>query len=50
VKQAAGYQYVNIDDCWAQKTRAANGQQVADTTRFSRGMKNLTDTLHGMSL
>jgi len=33
--QAAGYQYVNIDDCW-QVSRDASGTIVADPTRFPR--------------
>src|SRR5256885_17173632 len=32
--QSAGYQYVNIDDCW-QVSRDAQGNIVADATRFS---------------
>ncbi|KAI0066985.1 glycoside hydrolase [Artomyces pyxidatus] len=46
--QAAGYEYVNIDDCWAMKNRSATGELVADTTRFSRGMKNLTSQIHDL--
>ena len=38
----AGYQYVNVDDCW-QVSRDANGDIVADPQRFPHGMKALGD-------
>jgi len=47
--QAAGYQYVNIDDCW-QVSRDASGTIVADPTRFPSGMKALVDYVHGKGL
>jgi len=47
--QAAGYQYVNIDDCW-QVSRDASGTIVADPTRFPAGMKALADFVHGKGL
>jgi alpha-galactosidase len=47
--QAAGYQYVNIDDCW-QVSREASGTIVADPTRFPAGMKALADYVHGKGL
>jgi len=47
--QAAGYQYVNIDDCW-QVSRDASGTIVADATRFPAGMKALADYVHGKGL
>jgi alpha-galactosidase len=47
--QAAGYQYVNIDDCW-QVSRDASGTIVADPTRFPAGMKALADYVHGKGL
>src|SRR5271155_2355624 len=34
----AGYEYVNIDDCW-QVSRDAQGNIVADPQRFPHGMK-----------
>ena len=39
----AGYEYVNIDDCWPAKERDANGKLVADPVRFPSGMKALAD-------
>ncbi len=47
--QAAGYQYVNIDDCW-QVSRDAQGTIVADPTRFPSGIKALADYVHGKGL
>jgi len=45
----AGYQYVNIDDCW-QVSRDAQGNIVADLTRFPSGIKALADYVHGKGL
>ncbi|EUC61047.1 glycoside hydrolase family 27 protein, partial [Rhizoctonia solani AG-3 Rhs1AP] len=46
--QAAGYNYVNIDDCWSLKNRTKTGELVADPAKFPSGIKNLTNTLHKM--
>ncbi|THU84330.1 glycoside hydrolase [Dendrothele bispora CBS 962.96] len=46
--QDAGYNYVNIDDCYAEKNRSADGFIVADKVRFKSGMKNLTDKIHDL--
>ena len=35
----AGYQYVNIDDCWALPQRNAQGDLVPDPVRFPNGIK-----------
>lgn len=40
---AAGYEYINVDDCWLEKERGAAGQLVPDRERFSRGIKDLAD-------
>ncbi|TFK41875.1 glycoside hydrolase family 27 protein [Crucibulum laeve] len=45
---AAGYSYINIDDCWNTKARDVNGLLVPDATKFPNGMKNLTDFLHDL--
>lgn len=45
----AGYQYVNIDDCW-QVSRDAQGTIVADPERFPSGIKGLADYVHGKGL
>ena len=39
----AGYQYVNIDDCWMSKERDGKGSLVADPDRFPHGIKHLAD-------
>lgn len=40
---AAGYEYINVDDCWLEKERSIHGQLVPDRTRFPSGMKALSD-------
>lgn len=30
----AGYNYINIDDCWNTKSRSATGELVVDATKF----------------
>jgi alpha-galactosidase len=56
-----GYQYVNIDDCWArpkpgsasdttQTGRDANGNLVPDPARFPSGIKALADYIHARGL
>lgn len=40
---AAGYDYIQIDDCWAAQERDAAGAIVPDPTRFPSGMKALAD-------
>ncbi len=45
----AGYQYVNIDDCW-QVSRDSAGNIVADPVRFPSGIKALADYVHSKGL
>ncbi|XP_065909660.1 alpha-N-acetylgalactosaminidase-like [Dysidea avara] len=45
-----GYEFVNIDDCWAAKDRDSNNQLQADPIRFPNGIKSLADQLHSMGL
>jgi alpha-galactosidase len=45
-----GYNYVNIDDCWMQKTRDANGNLQVNSDLFPNGMKWLGDYIHGKGL
>ncbi|WP_436530570.1 glycoside hydrolase family 27 protein [Actinoplanes sp. HUAS TT8] len=47
---AAGYRYVNIDDCWSLKDRDASGRLIPDPTRFPYGMKALADYVHARGL
>ncbi|MCU1683206.1 MAG: Conserved putative secreted protein [Amycolatopsis sp.] len=48
--KAAGYTYVNIDDCWAEHDRDAQGKLVANHERFPSGIKALADYVHGKGL
>ncbi|MCD9020615.1 alpha-galactosidase [Cohnella silvisoli] len=47
--QAAGYQYVNVDDCW-QTGRDGAGNIIADPVKFPNGMKALADYVHSKGL
>ncbi|MWA09438.1 alpha-galactosidase [Streptomyces sp. BA2] len=46
----AGYQYVNLDDCWALPERDANGKLVPDPKRFPNGIKAVADYVHAKGL
>lgn len=46
----AGYQYVNLDDCWALPHRDANGKLVPDPARFPNGIKAVADYVHSKGL
>jgi len=48
----AGYQYINIDDCWSIESAArdANGALQPDPTRFPNGIKPIADYVHGLGL
>src|SRR3954470_11796488 len=48
--QAAGYQYVNIDDCWLTKSRDAGGHLVPDPVKFPDGIKGTADYVHSLGL
>src|SRR5690348_1063264 len=48
--QAAGYQYVNIDDCWLLKSRSADGHLVPDPAKFPDGIKGTADYVHSLGL
>ncbi|KAK7040879.1 hypothetical protein VNI00_009475 [Paramarasmius palmivorus] len=41
-----GYNYINIDDCYSEKNRTADGFIIEDQKRFKNGMKTLTDQIH----
>ena len=43
---AAGYQYVNIDDCWQAQFRSTAGHLQAATNVFPSGIKSLCDSIH----
>jgi alpha-galactosidase len=46
----AGYQYVNLDDCWALPARDADGNLVPDPVRFPDGIKAVADYVHSKGL
>ncbi|TFY81345.1 hypothetical protein EWM64_g2667, partial [Hericium alpestre] len=46
----AGYEYVNIDDCWAEMSRDASGKLVPDFTKFPDGIKGVADQVHALGL
>jgi alpha-galactosidase len=48
--KAAGYDYVNIDDCWMAGSRDASGNLVADPTRFPDGITPVADYVHSLGL
>ncbi|MEV0094903.1 ricin-type beta-trefoil lectin domain protein [Streptomyces sp. NPDC050738] len=48
--KAAGYTYVNLDDCWALPSRDASGNLVPDPVRFPNGIKAVADYVHSKGL
>lgn len=42
----AGYQYVNLDDCWQSSMRTPDGKLQGDLTRFPRGIKPLIEEIN----
>ncbi|WP_440902264.1 ricin-type beta-trefoil lectin domain protein [Actinosynnema sp.] len=46
----AGYQYVNIDDCWSTRERDADGNLVPDPVKFPKGIKHVADYVHSRGL
>ena len=46
----AGYQYINIDDCWMLHERDANGDLVPDPVKFPHGLKYVADYVHSKGL
>lgn len=46
----AGYEYVNLDDCWAVPERDAEGKLVADPVRFPHGIEAVADYVHAKGL
>jgi len=47
---AAGYEYINLDDCWFASTRNASGYLQPDPERFPSGIKALADYVHSLGL
>ncbi|WP_189134308.1 NPCBM/NEW2 domain-containing protein [Wenjunlia tyrosinilytica] len=48
--KAAGYTYVNLDDCWAKTSRDSSGNLVPDPVRFPNGIKAVADYVHSKGL
>jgi alpha-galactosidase len=48
--QAAGYAYVNIDDCWLLRQRGPHGELVPDPAKFPQGIKAVADYVHRKGL
>jgi alpha-galactosidase len=46
----AGYDYVNLDDCWALPNRDGAGNLVPDPVRFPNGIKAVADYVHELGL
>ncbi|KAG7012859.1 hypothetical protein SDJN02_25612, partial [Cucurbita argyrosperma subsp. argyrosperma] len=47
---ALGYQYINLDDCWAELNRDAKGNLVPKSSTFPSGIKALADYVHRKGL
>src|SRR3954452_8152837 len=47
---AAGYQYVNIDDCWMQHSRDASGNLQPDFAKFPDGISGTAAYVHSKGL
>ncbi|MEU5366226.1 NPCBM/NEW2 domain-containing protein [Streptomyces sp. NPDC005925] len=45
-----GYEYVNLDDCWALPERDESGLLVPDPARFPNGIKAVADYVHSKGL
>jgi alpha-galactosidase len=48
--QAAGYQYVNIDDCWMASSRDASGNLVPSPSKFPDGIAAVASYVHSLGL
>ena len=48
--KAAGYQYVNIDDCWMSSSRSSSGHLVPDPGKFPDGISGVAAYVHGKGL
>ena len=48
--QQHGYQYVNIDDCWALPSRDSHGDLVPDPKKFPDGISGTAAYVHSLGL
>jgi len=46
--QKLGYNYINLDDCWADTRTPGTNVITADKNRFPNGMKDLVDKIHAL--
>lgn len=46
----AGFEYLNLDDCWMASTRDQAGRLQGDLARFPSGMKDLAEYVHSKGL
>ena len=46
----AGYEYINLDDCWMALQRDKDGNLQSDPERFPHGIKYLSDYVHKKGL
>ncbi|KAG6625147.1 alpha-galactosidase-like isoform X1 [Carya illinoinensis] len=47
---AIGYEYINLDDCWAELNRDSQGNLVPKASTFPSGIKALADYVHSKGL
>ncbi|XP_068647024.1 alpha-galactosidase-like [Aristolochia californica] len=47
---AAGYEFINLDDCWAELNRDSQGNLVPKASTFPSGIKALADYVHSKGL
>ncbi|XP_050375367.1 alpha-galactosidase-like [Argentina anserina] len=47
---ALGYEYINLDDCWAELDRDSEGNFVPKASAFPSGLKALADYVHSKGL
>ncbi|KAI5674495.1 hypothetical protein M9H77_14859 [Catharanthus roseus] len=47
---SAGYEYINIDDCWAEQNRDSQGNLASKASTFPSGIKALADYVHKKGL
>lgn len=48
--QAAGFEYVNSDDCWMLADRDSQGRQMVNPTKFPDGFANVTAFIHNLGM
>src|SRR5436190_16611964 len=48
--KAAGYRYVNLDDCWMAETRGPGAELMPHPTKFPSGIRSLADYVHSRGL